>query len=85
MRTLLRITAFIIMSIFYSAFAQAQANYEDVVFLKNGSIIRGLIIEQVPNETIKIQIKDRSVFVYRMDEVEKITKEEVPSVGRKKE
>ena len=30
----------------------AQGNYQDVVYLKNGSIIRGIIIEQVPNVSI---------------------------------
>ncbi len=50
--------------------------YVDVVYLKNGSVIKGLILEQIPNVTIKIQTKDGSVFVYKMDEIEKITKEE---------
>ena len=54
----------------------AQSDYQDVVYLKNGSIIRGMIIEQVPNQSLKIQTADGSVFVYEMDEVEKITKEE---------
>lgn len=53
----------------------AQGNYQEVVYLKNGSIIRGVIIEQVPNKIIKIQTADKSVYVYRMDEIEKITKE----------
>lgn len=52
-------------------------NWEEVVYLKNGSVIRGTIIEQVPNKTIKIQTKDRNIFVYNMDEVEKIAKEEI--------
>jgi len=56
--------------------AAAQTAYEDVVYLKNGSIIHGTIIEQIPNESIKIQTKDRSVFVYKMDEILKLTKEE---------
>jgi len=77
--------------------------YEDVVYLKNGTIIHGLIIETVPGELIQSQpdgeigketiihgliietvpgelIKiqsGRSVFVYQMNEVEKITKEKV--------
>lgn len=50
-------------------------DYVDVVYLKNGSIIRGIIIEQVPNVSIKIQTADGSVFFYKMEEVEKITKE----------
>ncbi len=52
-----------------------QSNYQDVVYLKNGSIIRGLIIEQVPNKSIKIETAERNVFVYQMDDIEKITKE----------
>ena len=55
---------------------QAQKGYEEVVYLKNGSIIRGVIIEQVPNETLKIKTRDGSVFVFKIDETEKITKEE---------
>jgi len=53
----------------------AQGNYQDVVYLKNGSIIRGLIIEQIPNQSIKIETSDRSVFVYQIDEIDRLTKE----------
>ena len=63
---------------FSAATLFAQTRYEDVLYLKNGSILHGIIIEQVPNESIKIQTEDRNVFVYKMDEVLKITKEEVP-------
>lgn len=28
----------------------AQSNLQDVVYLKNGNVIRGIIIEQVPNK-----------------------------------
>lgn len=52
-----------------------NSKYVDVVYLKNGSIIRGMIIEQTPNVSLKIQTKDGSVFVYKMEEVEKMTKE----------
>lgn len=54
---------------------------QDVVYLKNGSIIRGVIIEQIPNQSIKIQTKDKNVFVFNIGEIEKITKED----GEKKE
>jgi hypothetical protein len=53
----------------------AQDQMQDVVYLKNGSIIRGMIIEQVPGKSLKVQTSDGSVFVYSMDEVERITKE----------
>lgn len=55
----------------------AQGTYKEVVYLNNGSIIKGVIIEQVPNESIKIQTADGSVFVYPMSEIQKITKEMV--------
>lgn len=57
----------------------AQSDYQDVVYLKNGSVIRGIIIEQVPNVSIKIQTADRNIFVYNISEVEKITKELLPT------
>lgn len=53
---------------------------KECVYLKNGSVIKGIIIEQVPNVSLKIQTADGSIFVYEMDQVEKITKEAV-SVG----
>ncbi len=55
--------------------SRAQGNLQDVVYLKNGSIIRGIIIEQVPGKSLKIETHDGSVFVYNMDEIEKMTRE----------
>jgi hypothetical protein len=52
-----------------------NSQYVDVVYLKNGSVIRGMILEQTPNVSIKIQTKDGSIFVYKMEDVEKMTKE----------
>lgn len=57
----------------------AQQNYQDVVYLKNGSIIHGVIIEQVPNKSIKIETADKNVLVYQIDEIEKMTKEQKDS------
>ena len=50
---------------------------KDVFYLKNGSIIKGWVIEQIPTESLKIQTSDGSLFVYKMDEVQRITKEKV--------
>ena len=49
-------------------------SYEDVIILKDGSEIHGMIIEEKPNEYIKIQ-SGRNVFVCQMDEIELIKKE----------
>ena len=51
---------------------------QEVVYLKNGSIIRGVIIEQIPNESLKIQTADGSVFFCVIADVVKITKELPP-------
>ncbi len=56
--------------------AFAQNNMEDVMYLKNGNVYRGMIIEQVPGVSYKIQIAGGSVFTVTVPEVEKITKEQ---------
>ena len=53
----------------------AQQQLEDVVYLKDGSIYRGVIIEQVPNESLKIQIMGGSIIAVPMTNVSKMTKE----------
>jgi len=50
-------------------------DYEDVVYLNNGSVIRGTVIEIQPEELVKVQTSDGSIFVYKMEEVERIAKE----------
>lgn len=78
MKTLLIAFSFLI------AFATSAQDYQDVVYLKNGSIIRGIITEQIPNESIKIESQG-NVFIFKLDEIEKITKERVNGVRREKE
>lgn len=51
--------------------------YENVIYLKNGSIIRGTIIEQIPDVSVKIETADGNFFVYNLAEVKKITKEKL--------
>ena len=57
---------------FLCGFAQEM---RDVVYLKDGSVVKGIIVEQVPNKSIKLQTADGSLFVYQIDAVEKMTKE----------
>lgn len=73
-----KIIALLLFTLF-TTLSFGQNNNQDVVYLKNGSIIRGEIIEQIPNKLIKIETTDRNVFVYQMDEIEKITKEIPPN------
>ena len=52
----------------------------DVVYLKNGSIIKGTVVEYTAEKGIKIETGDGSIFAFRPEEIEKITKEETPVV-----
>jgi hypothetical protein len=49
----------------------AQGQMKDVVYLKNGGMVRGIIVEQVPGVSIKIQTNDGNIFVYKIEEIEK--------------
>lgn len=51
--------------------------WKDVLYLKNGSIVKGTITEQIPDVSYKIQTESGNVFVYPADEVIKIAKEQV--------
>ena len=57
----------------------SQSEVKEVVYLKNGSIIKGMIIEEIPNKSLKIETSDGSIFVCDIKDVEKITKERVSS------
>ncbi|MEZ4702704.1 MAG: hypothetical protein R2834_20390 [Rhodothermales bacterium] len=54
--------------------ARAQSATIDVVYLVNGSIIRGTIVELIPNKSLRIRTSDGSEFVYEMRDVTKIEK-----------
>ena len=54
----------------------AQKITQDVIYLKNGNVIRGVIVEQIPNKSFKIETLDGSILSYDIGDVEKITKEE---------
>jgi hypothetical protein len=62
-----------------TAVSFSQNTMRDVVYLKNGSIVKGLIIEQVPNKSLKIQTADGNIFFYDFSEVDKILKETTPA------
>lgn len=57
--------------------ALAQDRMQDVIYKKDGSIYKGIIIEQVPNVSYKIQSKDGNVYAVQVSEVEKISKEAI--------
>lgn len=62
-------------TIVFPLISKAQSNLIDVVYLKKGSIIKGIIVEQVPGQTVKLQASDGSIFVFEASEIEKMTRE----------
>ena len=56
------------------AFSQDTATNitKDILFLKDGSVLRGTIVEQVPNQYLKIGISGGTVVEVNMNEVKRI-------------
>ena len=50
--------------------------YEDVVYLKDGGVRRGLILEQIPGESVKLKTNYGEIFVISMSDISKIAKVE---------
>lgn len=59
----------------------AAQDYQDVVHLKNGTVVRGVIVEHVPDESVRIRTLDGSVWVFDYEEVARITREEMGGVS----
>ena len=53
-----------------------QTTNEDVVYLKNGKVVRGVIIDQVANQSLKIKTSDNKILTFKINEIEKISKPE---------
>lgn len=62
----------IILCFSFVSVCRSQQSADDVVYLKDGSIIRGKIFEEVPNKFIKIQTPDGKIREYKMTTVKNI-------------
>ena len=54
----------------------------DVVYLKNGSVVRGTLVEYAAGKGVKIKTADGSIFVYAEAEVERVAREFVKEEKR---
>ena len=54
---------------------RASDSMEDVVYLKNGSVVRGQIIEHVPGKYLRVRTIGGSVFVFEESDIDVIKKE----------
>lgn len=73
-----RLLNIVFLTLFTSFFVSAQ-NKQDILYLKNGSIIKGEILELEFNKSVKIKTTDGSIFVFEYDKVQKIEKTAINS------
>jgi len=69
----------LLLTLFSISATVAQEVMQDVIYLKNGSMYKGTIIEEVPNTSYKIRISGGSVIALQVADIERLTKEEPPS------
>ncbi len=63
--------------VFVAATKVSAGQMEDVVYLENGGIVRGTILEQIPDKSLKIKRRDGKEFKYRMRDIVRISREPV--------
>jgi hypothetical protein len=74
----------IIILLIICSFQLSAQKIKDVLYLRNGSIIYGKLLEINENE-YKIQTSDGSMFIYPVSDVDRFVKEVSPALGRKSE
>lgn len=55
--------------------AQSRVFEEDVVYLKNGSVLRGEILEHEVGKYLKIRLREGVDFSYKTEEIDKVSRE----------
>ncbi|MCH7948164.1 MAG: hypothetical protein IIC66_10245 [candidate division Zixibacteria bacterium] len=72
----------LLLSLFLSTMLTAstfsQEERQDIIYLENGSVVKGIIVELVTDVSVKIKLQDGIVYIYPMDEVRKIIRKEAP-------
>ena len=76
---MVRVTLVTFAMVFLVATTVSAQQMEDVVYLDNGGIVRGTILEQIPDKSLKIKRRDGKEFKYRMHEIVRISRE--PAFG----
>jgi len=77
-----------LISIFVFSVVWAQYEYHtesyieyDVVYLKNGSVYRGIITEKIPDVSLKLMDMSGNTLVFDFKDIDKITKERIVTGG----
>lgn len=61
---------------------QAQSSKQEVVYLKNGGIIRGTILEYIPNQKLIIKSDANNTYTFDANEIDHIEQETAPAAHR---
>jgi hypothetical protein len=78
----MKITLFAL-TLFFSFSLSGQGRKRDVVYLKNGSILRGTIVLQDPGKLIQLRTTDYSLWVFQQDQIDSIKRLPSPRIAIK--
>lgn len=81
MKTILFFFAFLFSVLTFSTYAQEM---QDVIYLKNGDILKGTIIENVLNDYVRIEIPGGSQLTIHYSDIQKLIKERVKTTENMK-
>jgi hypothetical protein len=59
----------------YSAAGQMHPHFQEVIYLKNGTVVKGIILEHLSDKSIKVKTETQGEVIYKEDEVDHIVKE----------
>ena len=68
--------SFIVVGLLIGTGLHAQDQKQDTIYLKDGSIIHGDIVEMIPDTAVLIQTEEGEFFAYEFNEIERIEKAE---------
>ena len=77
-------TILFIAFVLFSIVGISQAT-ERTFYLKNGSVITGVVIEEIPGKQYKVKTADGNIFVWKADEIEKIVSAPIEVKTKEKE
>lgn len=69
-----KIIYLIIFSLFMISQLIAQSKPSQELHLKNGSIIKGSLVEVIPDSIVKFETSDGSIFIFSFDDIQEIKK-----------
>lgn len=71
-----------VLILFVNNIASQVINLVDVIYLKNGNIVKGYIIENTPKVDIKFKTLDGSIIIYSYNDITKFDKEEYKIINK---